>query len=334
MKKLNTKAMSEAIEKIVFSLGYDVLKAVNVNQFQSAVNDFMPGTMFEVEKQTLLLCVRIGVGDKFIQAIGKTGEEQQRIIASVSKTLTEDYAFLKDRADCLIDAFTQALKISLKVSQRNVDLFSGDSDLVLRFPVRRRVCPVFFLLDCSRAMWGLPIGAVNELMEDVHPILTEMNYSYNADIEIQVAVLKFGADAEWITGDSLIDVSNFNWTYLDADGMASMGKAFDKLNYALSSKHGFLRRASGSIAPVIFLFTSGYAYDKAEIALERLKNNNWYKLAKKHAIVCFSGGRYDKDLLVKFTQDESTVLEVDDPNELANAENLVNMIGPLTMITS
>lgn len=115
MKKLNIKAMSEAIEKIVSSLGYDVLKAVNVNKFQSAVNDFMPGTMFEVEKQTLSQCIRIGIGDKFIQAIGKAGEEQKRTVANIHKTLTEDYAFREDRADCIIGAFAQALKISSQV---------------------------------------------------------------------------------------------------------------------------------------------------------------------------------------------------------------------------
>lgn len=120
MKKLNDQAMSEAVEKIVSSLGYDVFKGVNTNKFQSVVNDFMPGTMFEIEKQTLLQCVRIGIGDKFIQAVSKTGEEQQRIIASINKTLTDDYAFPRDRADCVIKAFAQALKISLKkVSQRN-----------------------------------------------------------------------------------------------------------------------------------------------------------------------------------------------------------------------
>lgn len=121
MKKLNAQAISEAIAKIVSLLGCDVLKAVNINKFQSAINDLMPGMIFEVEKQTLLQCIRIGVGDKFIQAVNKTGEEQQRIIASINKTLTEDYAFPKDRADCVIDAFTQVLKIkiSLEVSQYN-----------------------------------------------------------------------------------------------------------------------------------------------------------------------------------------------------------------------
>lgn len=115
MKKLNTKAMSEAIEKIVYSLGYDVLKAANVNQFQSAVNDFMPGTMFEVEKQTLSQCIRIGVGDKFIQAVEKTEEEQKCAVANIQKSLLEDYALHKDRVDCIINAFAQALKISPQV---------------------------------------------------------------------------------------------------------------------------------------------------------------------------------------------------------------------------
>lgn len=115
MKKLNIKLMTEAIEKIVSSLGYDVLKAVNVNQFQSAVNDFMPGTMFEIEKQTLLQCIRIGVGDKFIQAVSKTGEEQKRTVANIQKSLLEDYAIHKDRVDCIINAFAQSLKISPQV---------------------------------------------------------------------------------------------------------------------------------------------------------------------------------------------------------------------------
>lgn len=208
-----------------------------------------------------------------------------------------------------------------------------NGDLVGKAAVNRRVCPIFFLLDCSGSMGGLPIGAVNDAVEGVLSKMIRMNSS-NADTKIEVAILKFGADekynevAEWVTGDSgLVDVSSFNWTYLDAYGMTPMGEAFDKLNAALSVKHGFMRRASGSVAPVLFLLTDGYATDDAKASLERLKNNSWYKIAIKVAIGY--GRDYDKALLVDFTGNEKSVVETDDPNVLTSMIEFVTITSSM-----
>lgn len=214
-----------------------------------------------------------------------------------------------------------------------MSISSANGDLMSRAGVTRRVCPVFFLLDCSGSMSGLEIGAVNTAIEDVLPVLSSMNAS-NADAEIRLAILKFCGDrsgsdvVEWITGNNdLVDLDGYSWTYLDAYGMTPMGKAFEQLNKALSVSHGFMKRASGSMAPVIFLLTDGYATDDVEAGLEQLKKNNWYKLAVRVAIGY--GGQYDKDLLVRFTQNEKSVLEVSDPNELAKMIRFVTITSSM-----
>ena len=199
----------------------------------------------------------------------------------------------------------------------------ANGDLLSRAGVVRRVCPVFFLLDCSGSMSGLPIGAVNSAMEDILPKLAEMNAN-NPDAEMKVAILKFGSDksdydiAEWVTGDDgLVDLEDYRWEkYLEANGSTPMGEAFGKLNKALSVKDGFMKRASGSVAPVLFLLSDGRPTDEAlvEVNLQKLQQNNWYKLAVR---VAGGYGDYDRDTLVKFTQNEETVLETNDPNVLA-----------------
>lgn len=195
-----------------------------------------------------------------------------------------------------------------------------------RAPVVRRICPVFFLLDCSGSMTGKPIGMVNDAMEGVLPKLASMNES-NANIEIKLAVLKFETIAEWVTGDNgLVDADGYSWTYLDTGCTTAMGEAFDKLNSALSAKHGFLRRASGSVAPVLFLLTDGYATDNAEEALKRLESNNWYKLAVRIAVGL---GNYDRELLLKFTKNEEAIFEVSDPNTLASMIKFVSITSSM-----
>ena len=211
---------------------------------------------------------------------------------------------------------------------------SINGDLLSRAGVVRRICPVFFLLDCSGSMNGLEIGAVNTAIEYVLPVLADMNTT-NSDTEISVAIFKFCGDksdnsdvVEWVTGDDgLVNLNGYSWKYLDAYGITPMGKAFEKLNDALSVKHGFMKRASGSVAPVLFLLTDGYATDDAEAGLQQLQNNNWYKLAVRVAIGY--GGKYDRDLLIKFTQNEETVIDTDDPTDLARMIKFVTITSSM-----
>ena len=183
--------------------------------------------------------------------------------------------------------------------------------------IPRKMCPVIFLLDTSGSMSGAPIGAVNSAIENVLPELISMNDS-NPDNEIRVAIMTFSFDADWVIGGNELlspeEVKN-SWNDLSAGGPTSMGAAFQALNDKLSVSHGFMKRASGSVAPVLFLLSDGAPTDDYLDGLNKLKNNNWYKIAVR--VACGYGDSND-DVLRDFTGNAETVMHASDPKELKN----------------
>lgn len=178
----------------------------------------------------------------------------------------------------------------------------------------RRMCPVIFMLDTSGSMDGAPIGAVNAAIEGVLPELISMNDS-NADNEIKVAIMSFDYGANWITGDDLVSPEDLksSWQDLDANGLTAMGAAFKELNQKLSVSHGFMQRASGSVAPVLFLLSDGEPTDDYQSNLNALKQNAWYQVAARVAI---GYGESNDDVLREFTINKETVLHTDNPEDL------------------
>lgn len=181
--------------------------------------------------------------------------------------------------------------------------------------IPRKMCAVIFLLDTSGSMSGAPIGAVNAAIENVLPELITMNET-NSDNEIQVALLTFDSEAQWIAGgDGLISPEELknSWQDLNADGLTFMGAAFNALNEKLSVSHGFMKHASGAVAPVLFLLSDGEPNDDYQAGLQKLKANNWYQVAVRVAV---GYGDSNDDVLREFTGNRETVLHTDDPNEL------------------
>lgn len=194
--------------------------------------------------------------------------------------------------------------------------------MLKKVEIPRKMCPVIFLLDTSGSMVGEPIGAVNEAIKNVLPELISMNEE-NADNEIKVAILTFDYDAKWTVGESELlspeDVQSY-WRDLDANGYTSMGAAFKSLNNKLSISHGFMKRASGSVAPVLFLLSDGEPTDDYKSDLQELQDNNWYKVAVRVAV---GYGDFNEQILREFTGNEGTVLHASDPNSLRNTIRFV-----------
>lgn len=195
--------------------------------------------------------------------------------------------------------------------------------------ISRRMCPVIFLLDTSGSMDGAPLGAVNAAMEGILPELVSMNND-NPDIEIQIAVLTFESETEWVTGNGLVNPETYKWEDLDAGSLTSMGAAFRELVNALSVSHGFMNRASGSVAPVLFLLTDGEPTDNYQDALQILKENNWYKVAAKVAI---GYGDSNDSVLREFTGNSETVLHTNDPKDLKKMIRFVTITSSMVAST-
>ena len=202
----------------------------------------------------------------------------------------------------------------------------------------RRMCPVIFLLDTSSSMsWtpsmfdnlagaANPIGAVNSAMENILPELSTMNEK-NPDIEIQIAVMKFDFGAEWVSGSALVSPKDYVWRDLDATGPTSMGAAFRELNKKLTTKEGgFMKRASGSVAPVLFLLSDGEPTDDYSAGLQELQQNNWYKVAARVAI---GYGDANDGILCEFTMNKETVLHTNNPTDLMKMIKFVTITSSM-----
>jgi uncharacterized protein YegL len=179
----------------------------------------------------------------------------------------------------------------------------GLQDAVEAIP--RKTMVLFFLIDTSGSMAGSKIGAVNAAIEEVIPELRDISQA-NADALVKVAALEFSSGVKWITSEPL-DVDQFHWNNIDAAGMTDLGAACAELSEKLSTK-AFMREATGSFAPALFLLSDGAPTDDFDAGLLELQKNNWYKQAIKVAIAI--GDDAQKDTLARFTGGMESVLEV------------------------
>jgi uncharacterized protein YegL len=185
-----------------------------------------------------------------------------------------------------------------------------------KIEIPRRTMVLFFMIDTSGSMDGEKIGSVNTAIEEVIPALQEVS-AENADAQIKVAAMEFSSGARWITGNGPVEVENFHWNFIDAAGVTDFGAACKELSLKLSTK-GFMKEATGSFAPAIFLMSDGEPTDDWQTGLAALKQNNWFKAAIKVAVAI--GDDANKDVLKEFVGSMEAVLTVH------NAATLKKMI--------
>lgn len=196
--------------------------------------------------------------------------------------------------------------------------------------VPRRTMTMFFLIDTSGSMEGSKIGAVNDAMENVMPIISDISDN-NPDAEIKIAVLDFSSDVKWLY-DEPKTASNFQWRNVTAAGLTSLGDACLHLNEKLSKSHGFMQAASGSYAPTIILMSDGAPTDNFQSGLSTLQKNNWFKAAVKFAIAI--GDDADTDNLAEFTGSREAVLTVHNIEALKKIIKLVSVTSSQIASTS
>ncbi len=171
--------------------------------------------------------------------------------------------------------------------------------------VPRRTMTLFFVIDTSGSMEGNKIGAVNDAVVNVLPMLDEISQT-NPDAEIKVAALEFSSGTKWLYTEPKL-ASEFVWQDVRASGLTSLGGACIELNNKLS-RNGYMQAASGSFAPAIILLSDGGPTDDFQSGLAKLKTNNWFKAAIKVAIAI--GDDADKDVLKEFTGSSEAVFTV------------------------
>lgn len=172
--------------------------------------------------------------------------------------------------------------------------------------VPRRTMTLFFLIDKSGSMSGQKIGAVNDAVVNVLPMLDDITAN-NPDAEIKIAALEFSTNASWLYSEPKL-ACDFAWRDVLAGGLTSLGEAFSQLESKLHQNGGFMGSGSGSYAPAIILLSDGGPTDDYQVGLTKLQQNNWFKSAIKVAIAI--GNDANKNILAEFAGNPEGVFEV------------------------
>lgn len=184
--------------------------------------------------------------------------------------------------------------------------------------VPRRTMTLFFLIDTSGSMSGNKIGAVNDAIVNVMPMLEDISSS-NPDAEIKVAALEFSNGTKWLYNEPK-SVEDFKWIDVQAGGLTSLGEACLELNTKLS-RSGYMKSASGSYAPAIILLSDGGPTDNFDGGLQTIQGNNWFKNAIRIAIAI--GDDADLDVLARFTGNSEAVIKVQNIDALKQIIRIV-----------
>ena len=184
--------------------------------------------------------------------------------------------------------------------------------------VPRRTMTLFFLIDTSGSMSGNKIGAVNDAIVNVLPMLEDISSS-NPDAEIKVAALEFSNGTKWLYNEPK-SVEDFKWIDVQAGGLTSLGEACLELNSKLS-RSGYMKSASGSYAPAIILLSDGGPTDNFDGGLQTIQGNNWFKNAIRIAIAI--GDDADLDVLARFTGNSEAVIKVQNIDALKHIIRIV-----------
>ena len=85
----------------------------------------------------------------------------------------------------------------------------------------------FWMVDCSGSMYGEKIGIVNNTIQECIPQMRSAAEN-NPNAQLMIRALQFSTGASWITTNP-IPVEDYSWETMDAEGLTSLGKAFDLL---------------------------------------------------------------------------------------------------------
>jgi len=189
--------------------------------------------------------------------------------------------------------------------------------------IPRRTMVLFFVVDTSGSMEGSKLGAVNTAIEEVIPAIKEIS-DENADAQIKIAALEFSSGARWIkeNANGPVESDQFHWKELQAAGVTDLGAACKALNEKLSTK-AFMKEATGSFAPAIFLLSDGEPTDEWRGGLGILKQNKWFSTAVKVAVAI--GDDANMDVLAEFTGSKEAVIKVHTPEALKKMIKFVSV---------
>lgn len=156
----------------------------------------------------------------------------------------------------------------------------------------RRRMNMFYLIDTSGSMnQNTGIQQVNEAMEQIVPLLTDISMSNHDQSDIYLQCITFSTTVAQLYPEPVL-ARDFTWNKLRADGLTNLGGAFDMLEQQMHSDKAF-GSAAGHLRPAVILMTDGDPDSGWKEKLEALQHNNWFRQAYKIAIAIGPISRYE-----------------------------------------
>jgi uncharacterized protein YegL len=149
-----------------------------------------------------------------------------------------------------------------------------------------------WLADCSGSMSGKKIEALNfGIREAIQPMREVADENPNA--KVMVRAIKFSNGAQWHISQS-VEIHDFRWLDLSADGVTDMGKALQLAADALKTEN----MPERGLPPVLVLLSDGQPTDDFSRGLKALMSQPWGSKAVRIAIAI--GDDADLECLQKF----------------------------------
>ena len=166
----------------------------------------------------------------------------------------------------------------------------------------RQILDILFIIDVSGSMKGSRIAQVNYALEN---IFKEMRSREDLHSRVKIGIMEFSDRAVWKT-DTPIDLDDYVFTQINAQSWYTCySAAFTALEKKLHSSE-FMNPALGTFyAPLILFVTDGEPVDVDDYpaALQKLKQNKWFRKSAKYAIAVGEEARTPEvaRLLTQFT---------------------------------
>jgi uncharacterized protein YegL len=165
-----------------------------------------------------------------------------------------------------------------------------------------------WMVDCSGSMHGEKIGAVNHAIQSTIPEMRDAATN-NPNAQLLVQTLKFSTGASWVTSEP-VNIEDFAWDDLDADGVTDLGKAFELLAAQLTIPP----MTDRALPPVLVLLSDGQPTDDYKKNLDKVLHLPWGKKAVRIAVSI--GQDADDAILQEFTGNRELVLQANNPQAL------------------
>ena len=117
----------------------------------------------------------------------------------------------------------------------------------------------FWVVDCSGSMFSEgKIGTVNNAIQECIPEMRSAAEN-NPNAQLMIRALQFSTGASWLTANP-VEVEDYSWEPLEANGVTDMGKAFE----LLAAQLGMPPMPARALPPVIVLLSDGQTTDDSK----------------------------------------------------------------------